>query len=187
MPSKGYPVRSLSPPSLPVFLDVGHWAAWTEEMNSSGRFYLIEPLGRQEPATRYARIYELVRAVQAGQVATYGQITFIAELSTARTVGYALATLPSAASNDPPIPWHRIINSQGRISKRRDGNADSRQRTLLTAEGVLFRRNGAVEFKTAGWEGPSWEWLEANGYDVGAIIARSQLLRRTGQWVRWAL
>lgn len=142
------------------------------------------------PLGRYTRIYELVRSVPSGQVATYGQIAFIAELSTPRTVGYALAILPgvaSVASKEAPIPWYRIINSQGRISVRRDGDADSRQRTLLTEEGILFRVNGRVDFKTAGWEGPSWEWLEAKGYDVGAIIARSQLLRRTGQWARWGL
>lgn len=138
---------------------------------------------------RYERIYALARTVPAGEVATYGQIAFVAELSTPRMVGYAMAALPAARDGIEPVPWHRIINSQGRISERHHrGTAegpDPLQRRLLIAEGVLFNSSRRVNFSQVGWSGPDWEWLETNGYDVGALIARSAQLKRTGPWSRW--
>ena len=134
------------------------------------------------PAGRYPRIYDLVRQVPAGEVATYGQVAFVAELATPRIVGYAMAALPGGSD----VPWYRVVNSAGRISPRREGDADHRQRERLVAEGVLFDSRGRVDFRRVGWRGPSWAWLEVNGYDVGALIWRSEGLRRVGAWSRWA-
>ena len=141
-----------------------------------------------ERSIRFERIYALVRTVPAGCVATYGQIAFVAELSTPRLVGKALSALPlKDAPNRGKVPWHRIINGQGRISARKEGQADFRQTKLLRAEGVLLDTRGRVDFHTVAWTGPTWEWLDDNGYDVGALIARSELLPRRGPWVRWSV
>jgi methylated-DNA-protein-cysteine methyltransferase-like protein len=133
--------------------------------------------------TRYVAIHALTRQIPPGEVATYGQIAFVAELSTPRIVGYAMASLPAGSD----VPWHRVLNSSGRVSPRREGDADHRQRERLRGEGVLFDRRGRVDFRRVGWRGPPWEWLEANGYDVGALIWRSESLVRKGAWSRWGL
>ena len=60
----------------------------------------------------YEQIYETVKRVPAGRVATYGQIARVAGIGQqARLVGYALRNLPEGSR----VPWHRVINAQGRI------------------------------------------------------------------------
>ena len=106
----------------------------------------------------YDRIYEVVRQIPPGRVATYGQIASICGLGTARTVGYAMS-----AVNRSDIPWQRVLNAEGKISRRADGNEDSTQRRLLMGEGVVFDKRGRVNFDIAGWEGPDMDWLDQYG------------------------
>lgn len=94
----------------------------------------------------YCRIYALVRQVPPGRVTTYGRIACLLGC-TARTVGFAMAALP--ASRD--VPWQRVINSQGRVSPRRNGDGDLVQRLLLAAEGVVFDHRGRVDLDRYGW------------------------------------
>ena len=129
-------------------------------------------------------IAEVIRQVPPGEVATYGQIAFVLGLGSARIVGRALATLPAGRH----VPWHRIINAQGKISDRKDGgDGDLRQRRLLRAEGVGFDARGRVDFKAVAWQGPGWQWLESQGFDLEDLALRSQQLRRRGAWCRWRL
>ncbi len=107
----------------------------------------------------YERIYAVVQQVPAGQVATYGQIAAIVGRGTARTVGYAMAAL-----RREDVPWHRVINREGRISARADGAPDPRQRERLVEEGVLFDRRGRVDLDASGWDGPDPRWLDAHGF-----------------------
>ena len=101
---------------------------------------------RRAPST-YARVYAVVRRVPAGRVATYGQVARVAGLGNhARLVGYALAALP----NGTTVPWHRIINAQGTVSRRRSGDSLS-QRMRLEREGVRFDARGRASFATHGW------------------------------------
>ena len=117
----------------------------------------IPPDNRQ--GRLYENIYKVVREIPPGRVATYGQVASIVGSASARTVGYAMAALKL---ND--VPWHRVINSQGRISVRSDGGTDSRQHELLVEEGVLFDRHGRVDLDKVGWEGPDMYWLDDNGF-----------------------
>lgn len=94
----------------------------------------------------YQRIYDFVRQVPAGSVTTYGQLSRLVGC-TARTAGFAMAALP----DDTDVPWHRVINSQGKISKRADGDRDYLQRELLVAEGVIFNKNGSVDLHRVAW------------------------------------
>ncbi|NJR52822.1 MAG: MGMT family protein, partial [Leptolyngbyaceae cyanobacterium CSU_1_3] len=90
----------------------------------------------------YDRIYEVVRQIPVGQVATYGQVAELANLSgRARVVGYALFRVDLRSD----IPWHRVINAKGEISESpfRQGG-DYLQRSLLEAEGVKFSKSGKV-------------------------------------------
>ncbi len=95
------------------------------------------------------RIYALVRRVPPGRVATYGQIASLAGLGRhARLVGYALSRL----AEDSDVPWHRIVNAKGSISTRAgDSYHERRQHELLRTEGVVFRRDGAVDLDLYRW------------------------------------
>lgn len=98
----------------------------------------------------YQRIYDLVSQVPAGHVTTYGQLARLVDCS-ARTVGFAMAALPGGTD----LPWQRVINSQGKVSPRADGDRDLRQRDLLIAEGVEFDRTGRISLEKYNWKFPT--------------------------------
>ncbi len=95
--------------------------------------------------TRDERIREIVRRIPAGRVSTYGAVARRIGGCTARMVGAAMSALP----DDSGVPWHRVINSQGRISV--PGETGRRQRALLEAEGVEFDDRGRVDLAAHGW------------------------------------
>ncbi|MBN2381970.1 MGMT family protein [bacterium] len=98
----------------------------------------------------YDRIYECVRRIPPGRVATYGQIAHLIGTCSPRNVGYAMASVQP----DQDVPWHRVINAQGRISLRSDGGPCSEQRRLLEQEGVCFTEDGRVNLELYGWKVP---------------------------------
>ena len=95
----------------------------------------------------FRKIYRIINSIPYGQVATYGQIAQLVPVSSARVVGFALSSLPDSEKN---IPWHRVINRDGKISSR-NPNDVMLQRKLLISEGVKFDNNGKVDLKTFGW------------------------------------
>ena len=96
----------------------------------------------------YARIYSVVRRIPRGRVATYGQIARLAGLpGQARQVGYAL----HAMATDRPVPWHRVINARGEVSRRSDPGPDEAQRRFLEREGVMFDAGGRVDLARYQW------------------------------------
>lgn len=83
----------------------------------------------------YHRIWQAVREIPRGRVATYGQIAEAAGLPRqARQAGYALHALPQ----DTDVPWHRVVNAQGKLSFPPRSKAYREQRSRLEAEGVVF-------------------------------------------------
>ncbi len=96
----------------------------------------------------YLRIYEIVRQIPRGRVATYGQVADLAGLDGhARQVGYALHSLPASVN----VPWHRVINSRGEVSARTRGDSHELQRQLLEAEGVVFDERERVNLDRYRW------------------------------------
>lgn len=81
------------------------------------------------------QILQVIALIPYGKVASYGQIARMAGLPKhARLVGYVLKHLDSAAD----IPWHRVINSQGKISlSKLNESGENIQRLKLVAEGVM--------------------------------------------------
>ncbi|MGB9191390.1 MGMT family protein [Acinetobacter haemolyticus] len=81
------------------------------------------------------QILQVIALIPYGKVASYGQIARMAGLPKhARLVGYLLKHLDSAAD----IPWHRVINSQGKISlSKLNESGENIQRLKLVAEGVM--------------------------------------------------
>jgi methylated-DNA-protein-cysteine methyltransferase-like protein len=100
------------------------------------------------------RVWQLVRQVPRGKVATYGQIALMLpppagvdfesyRAFAPRWVGGAMAACPD------DVPWQRVINSQGKISERPGAE---KQRVLLEAEGIEFVKD-KVDLKKYGWGG----------------------------------
>lgn len=99
-------------------------------------------------AQRMERIRATVADIPAGSVASYGQIAEIAGIPRgARQVGYALRTLPS----DSDIPWHRVIQSSGRIAFDKGSRAYNRQSRRLIMEGVVILE-GRIDMRKYRWQ-----------------------------------
>jgi methylated-DNA-protein-cysteine methyltransferase-like protein len=99
------------------------------------------------PTSSYQRIWDVVRQIPKGKVASYGEIAKLSGFfGQARNVGYYLHALPNASN----VPWHRVINSQGRISLPKTSSHYAKQKHLLEKEGVVFKK-GRVDLKGFGW------------------------------------
>ena len=91
-------------------------------------------------------VYSLVRDIPKGRVMTYGQIAMIlGEGYTPRTVGYVMHGSPG------DVPWHRVINSQGKCSTGRLTMPGNLQQELLEAEGVVFNNAGKCDLDEFQW------------------------------------
>jgi methylated-DNA-protein-cysteine methyltransferase-like protein len=100
------------------------------------------------PDGSYEKIYAVVRRIPCGRVATYGQVAHLAGLpGRARQVGYAL----HGASDGSGLPWHRVINGRGEISRRANPGGDEIQRLFLEGEGVGFDLRGRVDLARYQW------------------------------------
>jgi len=106
-------------------------------------------MGSQSGPTSYEKIYQVIRRIPRGKVATYGQIAKLVGRCSARMVGYALAAL----SPGRDVPWHRVLNFKGEVSPRSRGDGAGRQRLCLEAEGVEFDFRGRVNFRKFRWTG----------------------------------
>jgi len=102
--------------------------------------------------TNYERIYAMVRRIPRGRVATYGDVARLAGLPRQpRLVGYALHAAPDGAR----LPWHRVVNAQGRISLGRGlTGGDLPQRFRLEREGVVFDQAGRIRLEAFRWKRP---------------------------------
>lgn len=94
----------------------------------------------------FEKIYQAVNKIPFGMVSTYGRISDIVGLTNPRLVGYALSNLPT----DTNVPWHRIVNKHGKIS-RRDGEGPDLQKLLLESEGIVFSFNDRIDLETYLW------------------------------------
>lgn len=80
-------------------------------------------------------VWSVVEAIPPGSVMTYAQVADRAGLGrAARMVSSALRKAPE----EMHLPWHRVINSQGRISFPKDSAEYKRQYELLQIDGVVF-------------------------------------------------
>jgi len=98
----------------------------------------------------YGLYYNVVRRIPTGRVASYVQVAAEAGLpGRARQVGYAMAALPDGSD----VPWHRVVNARGEISRRSGGSAfEEIQRVLLEAEGVRFNTSGRIDLTAFRWD-----------------------------------
>ena len=91
-----------------------------------------------------SRVFTIVASIPEGKVASYGQIARLAGMpSHARLVGRILSKLPPGTR----LPWHRVVNSQGKITNP----GRDRQQKRLEKEGVTLI-NGRVNLRHYGWD-----------------------------------
>lgn len=95
------------------------------------------------------RVLEQVAAIPKGWVMTYGEVArHVGRPGTARQVGGVLFGLSQSEAD--LVPWHRVVNAQGRLSTYKVGSGEL-QRALLEAEGVVFDASGRLELKRYGF------------------------------------
>ncbi|MBQ7625011.1 MAG: MGMT family protein [Clostridia bacterium] len=92
----------------------------------------------------FEKIYDEVRRIPKGRVASYGYIAFkIGNPRLSRVVGYALHVNPSPGV----IPCHRVVMKDGSLTPAFAFGGLDAQRTLLENEGVTFLQDGKVDMK----------------------------------------
>lgn len=92
----------------------------------------------------FERIYDVVREIPKGKVATYGQVAVYAgNPRWARVVGYALHNNPSPGI----IPCHRVVNREGKVAEAFAFGGGETQRELLKKEGITFLPDGRVDME----------------------------------------
>jgi methylated-DNA-protein-cysteine methyltransferase-like protein len=106
-------------------------------------------------------VWRLVARIPRGRVATYGQIAaLLGRPRAARAVGSAMAALGGARSalegarsrrGVGEVPWHRVVNAAGGISRRPRPSGMLTQRLRLEGEGVPVRR-GRVDLRRHRWQ-----------------------------------
>ena len=102
------------------------------------------------PNREWARsVWQVVADIPEGNVLTYGEVARLSgQPRYARRVSQALRWAPRSMA----LPWHRVINAQGKISFPPDSPGWQRQKDLLESEGVVFLK-GRVDLDKYGYQG----------------------------------
>ena len=94
-------------------------------------------------------VWQVVQGIPRGHVLTYGDVARLAGMSrAARRVSQAMRRAP----RDMKLPWHRVVNAQGKISFAEDSTGYRQQKDRLEAEGVIFM-NGKIDLDRFGYRG----------------------------------
>ena len=94
--------------------------------------------------TTFEKVYEAVKLIPHGSVATYGQIAAaLGNKRLSRVVGYALHVNPQPGV----IPCHRVVKRDGEVSSAFAFGGANRQVELLKREGVEFLDAAHVDMK----------------------------------------
>lgn len=97
----------------------------------------------------YDVVYEIVKKIPRGRVATYGMIALLSGSPKAsRAVGYALHFNPMPGV----IPCHRVVNRFGRVAPAFAFGGPDVQSDLLRAEGVPVVDGEVINLKEYLWD-----------------------------------
>ncbi|WP_102050845.1 MGMT family protein [Pygmaiobacter massiliensis] len=100
------------------------------------------------PSEFSVKIYEIVKQIPQGCVASYGQVAALAgNPRGARGVGFALHRNPEPGV----IPCHRVVFVDGGVAPGFAFGGPDAQRRLLEAEGVVFLPDGKVDMQRCRW------------------------------------
>jgi methylated-DNA-protein-cysteine methyltransferase-like protein len=94
------------------------------------------------------QVIKLIRQIPRGRVATYKQI---AELSSKPHAARGVSWILHSCSTKFNLPWHRVLNSRGRISFPFATRNYSQQKRRLEMEGVLFQPGDIIDLDEYQW------------------------------------
>lgn len=93
------------------------------------------------------RVIELIQQIPRGKVSTYGNI---AKQAGNNRASRQVSRILSSSSKKYDLPWHRVINSRGKISLR-SGDGLELQKSMLQSEGIVVN-NDQVDLKQYLWK-----------------------------------
>ncbi|MBS1532112.1 MAG: MGMT family protein [Bacteroidetes bacterium] len=97
----------------------------------------------------YDLVYQVVRLIPPGRVTSYGAVAnYLGTKGSARMVGYAMQACGTA---DPPVPAHRVVNSQGLLTGKFHFGGN-RMEQMLASEGVIVINDKVQDFKKVFWD-----------------------------------
>ncbi|RPJ02838.1 MAG: methyltransferase [Chloroflexi bacterium] len=100
------------------------------------------------PISFNERVYALVRHIPPGKVLSYGRVGQLLGMPHgAREVGWAMGVL-----RDDTVPWHRVVNAQGRVSIKGKPEAAALQRARLEAEGITLDKYDRLDMEQHLWD-----------------------------------
>ena len=106
-------------------------------------------VGKTADGNWYQDVWKVVSDIPPGHVLTYGEVARLSGMPrAARRVSQALRRAPRGME----IPWHRVINAQGKISFPEDSSGWHQQKDKLEDEGVVFL-NGKIDLMRFGYQG----------------------------------
>jgi methylated-DNA-protein-cysteine methyltransferase-like protein len=104
---------------------------------------------RTEEGNWHQSVWKVVSEIPSGHVLTYGEVARLSGMpKAARRVSQALRRAPKNLN----VPWHRVINSQGKISFPEDSSGWLRQKDMLEEEGIVFLK-GKINLEQFGYRG----------------------------------
>lgn len=104
---------------------------------------------KTEEGNWHQSVWKVVSEIPSGHVLTYGEVARLSGMpKAARRVSQALRRAPKNLN----VPWHRVINSQGKISFPEDSSGWLRQKDKLEEEGVVFLK-GKINLEQFGYRG----------------------------------
>lgn len=92
-------------------------------------------------------VKNLINQIPEGRVCTYG---IIAACAGNQRAARQVARILHSCSKKDGLPWHRVVNRNGKISLKLSSGYEE-QKQLLAAEGIDFGVNDAICFKTFLW------------------------------------
>ena len=126
-------------------------AAWSVEKLVEEWKCIREYLDQKPPMITFEAVYDIVRRIPRGKVATYGQIArMLGNVRWARIVGYALHDNPDGDLT----PCYRVVNKEGRVSEAFVFGGKNRQIELLEADGIEMDGE-YVALEVYPWDGVS--------------------------------
>jgi len=93
------------------------------------------------------RVIDIIKAIPHGKVSTYGAI---AALAGSRRAARQVVRVLHTCSRKEGLPWHRVINKQGKIALDEFQGYD-RQKDLLKREGIMLDEQNCVDLERHLW------------------------------------
>ena len=106
-------------------------------------------VGKTVDGNWHQSVWKVVSEIPSGHVLTYGEVARLSGMPrAARRVSQALRRSPRSMK----LPWHRVINAQGKISLPKDSSGWQVQKDRLEGEGVIFL-DGKIDLDHFGYRG----------------------------------